>query len=69
MTSEQSSTPYTQRVKVGSYYTNGTHLAEVVDVNPLGAVILQHAARDFPPVTCGIDAFRRRWWLVREQER
>lgn len=58
--------PLTQRVRLGAYYTNGEYLAEVVEVHPLGSVSLACCERDLPPVTVGIDAFRRRWWLVRE---
>jgi hypothetical protein len=61
------STPYTQRVKVGAYYTDGITLYEVVGVNPLGSVDV----RDVYLGRCrtlGIDAFRRSVWLARGSE-
>jgi hypothetical protein len=56
---------YTQRVEVGSYYTDGIRLAEVIEVCALGAVDLRDTLSE-ETWTCGIDAFRRKWWLARE---
>jgi hypothetical protein len=57
-------TAYTQRVKVGAFYTDGQRLAEVIEVNALGYVCLRDAATG-ERIGCGIDAFRRRWWIAR----
>ena len=67
-------TAYTQRVKVGAIYTDGEQLWEIIDVNPLGHVSLRSDVRHPGPGRTthtqesglGIDAFRRRFWLVRE---
>lgn len=58
------SRPLTQRVEVGSYYTDGEYLVEVVAVNELGTVDLRDAHIGHE-VAIGIDAFRRRYWLVK----
>jgi hypothetical protein len=49
------------RVEVGSTYTDGRQVGKVVAKHPLGAVDLDLGQR---ATTIGIDAFRRRWWLV-----
>jgi hypothetical protein len=59
-------TAYVQRVRVGAYYTDGRDLWEVVEVNALGTVTLRDASRGTAR-TLGIDAFRRQFWLAREQ--
>lgn len=66
-------TAYTQRVKVGAVYTDGEDIWTVHDVNPLGWVsITSEERRKRPGLTghtqlagIGIDAFRRRYWLVK----
>lgn len=66
-------TAYTQRVKVGAVYTDGDDIWTVHDVNPLGWVSITSEERQKSPgVTghtqvagIGIDAFRRRYWLVK----
>jgi hypothetical protein len=58
---------YVQRVKVGSYYTDGRRLAEVVRVYPLGHIQLRDAQTD-EHIGCGIAAFRRDWWLAAVRE-
>jgi hypothetical protein len=61
-------TALTQRVKVGSYYTNGTELFRVEEVHALGSLTLQNVATDgFREI--GIDAFRRQMWLAADQSR
>lgn len=60
-------TAYTQRVEVGAYYTDGHYLAEVTEVNPLGYIHMTDV-RTNDALGAGIDAFRRRWWLVREAQ-
>jgi hypothetical protein len=63
----------TQRVQVGAYYSDGERLVEVAKVYELGYVILRdvRVAESWegdPCIAytgCGIDAFRREWWLVR----
>lgn len=60
----ESATPFTQRVEVGSYYTDGYDLWEVVEVNPLGSVVLR-GDRSKTARILGIDAFRRQLWLAR----
>jgi hypothetical protein len=57
-------TGLTQRVEVGAYYTDGADLWEVVEVNALGTVTLR-GDRSKTARMLGIDAFRRRFWLVR----
>ncbi len=66
-------TAYTQRVKVGAVYTDGKQLYEVTHVNALGSVSLATDWSDLGNGTAeqvqiagmGIDAFRRRFWLVK----
>ena len=55
---------YTQRVQIGAFYTDGTHLGEVVKVNALGWIQLQ-CCRTGDPIGVGITRFRRDWWRVR----
>jgi hypothetical protein len=64
-TPAESARPLTQRVREGAYYTNGTHLAEVVRTIPLGGVLLRNSEKGNEFIV-GIDAFRRSWWLVRD---
>lgn len=56
--------PFTQRVEVGSFYTDGTSLWEVVEVHALGSVDLVDVASGKPRFM-GIDAFRREMWRAR----
>jgi hypothetical protein len=56
-------TAYTQRVRVGSYYTDGHRLAEVVRVYPLGHIQLRDS-RTGEHIGCGIARFREDWWLA-----
>lgn len=58
------STPYTQRVDVGAYYTDGIQVWEVVRVYDLGAVDLRNAST-YAGRSMGIDAFHRTMWLVK----
>lgn len=62
------STPYTQRVKIGAIYTDGADYFAITDVHCLGTVSLENEALD-EGRTLGIDAFRRRYWLVKEAPR
>lgn len=57
-------TAYTQRIEVGAYYTDGHDLWEVVEVHALGSVTLR-GDRSKTARILGIDAFRRKMWLVR----
>jgi hypothetical protein len=60
------STPYTQRVEVGAFYTDGEILIEITEVNPLGYVHWRDTDREVPVRGgAGIDAFRRRFWLAK----
>lgn len=61
---EPMSTPLTQRVDVGAYYTDGAELWEVVHVAQVGAIDLRSSA-DGRERSVGIDAFRRGFWLAR----
>jgi hypothetical protein len=54
----------TQRVRVGGYYSYGEQLAVVVKVYELGHVMLRDL-RTGEWIGCGIDSFRREWWLVK----
>lgn len=57
-------TAYTQRVKVGAYYTDGNELWEVVKVHALGSVTLRNTTTG-QPWSLGIGAFRRTMWLAK----
>lgn len=57
------STPFTQRVEVGAYYTDGESVWEVMDVCDLGSVDLRNIANERERAM-GIDVFRREMWLV-----
>lgn len=56
--------PFTQRVEVGAYYTDGERLAEVTRVYSLGHVQMCDALTG-EHIGCGIAVFRRDWWRVR----
>jgi len=60
--SDSGSRPFTQRVEVGSFYTDDSMLVEVTRVHDLGYI----ECLDSDGNSCGwgIDAFRRRFWLV-----
>lgn len=54
----------TRRVKVGAIYTDGKALAEIYGVASLGHI--QVRFDDGEIYGYGIDAFRARFWLVKE---
>ncbi len=62
----QESIAYTQRVKPGSYYTDGKHLVQVFRVYELGHVQVRDCETE-EIWGYGIESFRRYWWLVREE--
>jgi hypothetical protein len=65
MSSQSSeSTPYTQRVEVGAYYTDGADLWRVVTVSELGCVDLINESTGRQRLL-GIDSFRRLMWRAR----
>ena len=61
---DRRSTAFTQRVESGAYYTDGAFLVQVVSVHPLGTVRYADV-RDGMETECGIDRFRRSYWLVK----
>jgi hypothetical protein len=52
---------HTLRVEVGAFYTNGTTLAQVTRVYPLGHVQMRDCVSG-SPLGVGISEFRRTWW-------
>ena len=56
--------PFTQRVEVGMYYTDGADLYEVAEVAPLGGVYLRNSVTGQMRFM-GIDAFRRALWRAK----
>jgi hypothetical protein len=63
MLTQAARTALTQRVPEGAIYTNGTDLAQVTQVLPLGYVWLNDLATGRKQ-GYGICAFRREWWRV-----
>lgn len=60
-------TALTQRVQVGSFYTNGRDLVEVIDRGELGDVSVRDSSTGHTR-WLGIDAFRRQFWLAKQGE-
>lgn len=61
---EQNTAPLVDRVELNAYYTDGTAMWETVLVRQVGTVDVVNSL-DGSRKTVGIDAFRRRYWLVK----